>query len=299
MNVRQLEHLLAIAETGSFSRAAERSFMTQSAFSRSIQSLEAELGGRLVDRIGKRNALTPLGDAVLARTRQIVRDTDELRRSAELFHQGSGGAIRVGLGSGPGALLMTPLLCEVANHHAGVRVSISRGPAELQVLQLRARSLEALVVDARRITPAPDLLIEPLGELRTGFIVRADHPLAGRKKLVFKDLLNWPIASTPLSTEVARLLVEQYGSAADPTHMTTLQCEDVGSLIDAVSQTHAVFLGIVAAAREGIRKRKLVELKLSPRIRASAAFAYVTLAGRTQAPVMQTFRAFVGERMRD
>jgi DNA-binding transcriptional LysR family regulator len=247
--------------------------MTQSAFSRSIQSLEEELGGRLVDRIGKRNALTPLGDAVLGRARQIVRDTDELRRSAELFQQGSGGAIRVGLGSGPGALLMTPLLCEVAEHHAGVRVSISRGSTELQVLQLRARTLEALVVDARRVAPAPDLLIEPL--------------------------LEWPIASTPLSTEVARLLVEQYGPAADPTQMTTLQCEDVGSLIDAVSQTDAVFLGIVAAAREGIRKRRLVELKLSPRMRASAAFAYVTLAGRTQAPVMQTFRSFVSERMRD
>lgn len=299
MNVRQLEHLLAIAETGSFSRAAERSFMTQSAFSRSIQSLEEELGGRLVDRIGKRNALTPLGDAVLGRARQIVRDTDELRRSAELFQQGSGGAIRVGLGSGPGALLMTPLLCEVAEHHAGVRVSISRGSTELQVLQLRARTLEALVVDARRVAPAPDLLIEPLGELRTGFIVRADHPLAAQAKLTFEDLLEWPIASTPLSTEVARLLVEQYGPAADPTQMTTLQCEDVGSLIDAVSQTQAVFLGIVAAARDGIRKRRLVELKLSPRMRASAAFAYVTLAGRTQAPVMQTFRSFVSERMRD
>lgn len=299
MNVRQLEHLLAIAETGSFSRAAERSFMTQSAFSRSIQSLEEELGGRLVDRIGKRNALTPLGDAVLGRARQIVRDTDELRRSAELFQQGSGGAIRVGLGSGPGALLMTPLLCEVAKHHAGVRVSISRGPAELQLLQLRARSLEALVVDARRVAPAPDLLIETLCELRTGFIVRGDHPLAAQTKLTFKDLLDWPIASTPLSTEVARLLVEEYGPAADPTQMTTLQCEDVGSLIDAVTQTDAVFLGIVAAAREGIRKRQLVELKLSPRMRASAAFAYVTLAGRTQAPVMQIFRSFVSERMRD
>ena len=299
MNVRQLEHLLAIAETGSFSRAAERSFLTQSAFSRSILSLEEELGGRLVDRIGKRNALTPLGDAVLARARQIVLDTDELRRSAELFQQGGGGAIRVGLGSGPGALLMTPLLCEVAERRPGVRVSISRGPAELQLLQLRARSLEALVVDARRIVPAPDLLIEPLGELRTGFIVRADHPLASRKKLGLKDLLDWPIASTPLSQEVSRLLMEQYGSAADPERMTSLQCEDIGSLIDTVSQTHAVFLGIVAAARDGIRKRKLVELKLSPQIRASAAFAYVTLAGRTQAPVMQMFRGFVSERMRD
>ena len=299
MNVRQLEHLLAIAETGSFSRAAERSFMTQSAFSRSIQSLEEELGGRLVDRIGKRNALTPLGDAVLGRARHIVRDTDELRRSAELFQQGGGGAIRVGLGSGPGALLMTPLLCEAAQRHPGVRVSISRGPAELQVLQLRARTLEALVVDARRITPAPDLNIERLGELRTGFIARADHPLASQARIRFQDLLDWPIASTPLSAEVARLLVEQYGPRAEPTQMTTLQCEDVGSLIDTVSRTRAVFLGIAAAAREGIRTGRLVELKVTPRLRATAAFAYVTLVGRTQAPVMQTFRTFVGERLRD
>jgi DNA-binding transcriptional LysR family regulator len=243
MNVRQLEHLLAIAETGSFSRAAERSFMTQSAFSRSIQSLEEDLGGRLVDRIGKRNALTPLGESVAARARQIVRDTEELRRSAELLQQGSGGAIRVGLGSGPGAMLMTPLLCEVAQHHPGVRVNISRGRAELQLVQLRARALEALVVDARRIEPAPDLDIAPLGELRTGFICGADHPLARRRKLSIDQLLAWPIASTPLSAEVARLLVEQYGPCADPSRMTTLQCEDVGSLIEAVSHTQAIFLG--------------------------------------------------------
>ena len=124
MNIRHLEHLLAIAETGSFSRAAERAFITQSALSRSIQALEDELGGRLVDRIGKRNALTALGQDVVARAREIVRGADELRRNAGLFQQGDGGAIRVGLGSGPGAMLMTPLLCHVATHHPGVKVDI-------------------------------------------------------------------------------------------------------------------------------------------------------------------------------
>ena len=111
MNIKHLEHLLALADTGSFSRAAERSFITQSALSRSIQSLEQDLGGQVLDRIGKRNELTPLGLDVVSRARHIVRDAAELRHSAKLLQGGGRGSISVGLGSGPAALLMVPLMC--------------------------------------------------------------------------------------------------------------------------------------------------------------------------------------------
>ena len=67
MNIKHLEHLLALADIGSFSRAAEKLFITQSALSRSIQSLEEDLGGKVLDRIGKRNELTPLGQDVVSR----------------------------------------------------------------------------------------------------------------------------------------------------------------------------------------------------------------------------------------
>lgn len=299
MNIKHLEHLLVLAETGSFSRAAERLFITQSALSRSIQALEEELGSRLLDRIGKRNELTPLGQEVVTRARQVVRDASELRRSAELFRQGEGGAIRVGLGSGPGALLMTPLLCHMAVHQPHVRVSITRGPTELQLLQLRARQLDALVVDVRRVVPAPDLLIEPSVELRACFACRSDHPLARLKSVSLPQLLDYPIASTPLSDEVARLMVEQYGAQANPAQMTTLQCEDVVSLVEVVEQSQAIFFGIAAAARKSLDAGRLTELPLKPTLRATARFAYVTLAGRTEAPVMSIFRRFVAERMRD
>ncbi|WP_413904752.1 LysR family transcriptional regulator [Candidatus Skiveiella danica] len=63
--------------------------LTQSALSRSIQSLEDELGGRLIDRIGKRNELTPLGLTVVARARRMVLDAADLRRSADLLQQGN------------------------------------------------------------------------------------------------------------------------------------------------------------------------------------------------------------------
>lgn len=299
MNIKHLEHLLVLADTGSFSRAAERLFITQSALSRSIQSLEDELGGRLLDRIGKRNELTPLGHDVVERARRITTAARELRRSAELLQQGGRGELRVGLGSGPGVMLMTPLLCHMAEHHPAVRLTISRGPTELQLVQLRARQLDALVVDMRRVQPAPDLLIEPLAEMRAGFVCRAQHPLAQRPVVSLSDVLAYPLASTPLSDEVARMLVTTYGPQADPQQMTTLRCEEVASLIDTVARTDAVFLGVLGAARAGLEDGSLSVLPMQPPMQGGARFAHVSLLGRTQAPVMALFRRFVDEHLRD
>ena len=205
MNIKHLEHLLALADTGSFSRAAEKLFITQSALSRSIQSLEDELGGKLLDRIGKRNELTPLGLDVVSRARHIVRDAAELRHSAKLLQEGGRGAISVGLGSGPAALLMLPLMCAAAAQ-PGMRVAVIQGPVELQILQLRSRQLDAMVVDMRRVIPAADLHIESLVELRAGFVARKGHPLASKKAVSFADVVRFPIASTPLS-DCERLFV--------------------------------------------------------------------------------------------
>lgn len=299
MNLRQLQHLAALAEEASFSRAAERLHLTQSALSRSLQGLEDELGARLVDRAGRRSTLTPLGEAVLTRAHRILLEAAEIERSAELLRQGEAGTIRVGLGSGPGALLMTPLLSHVAARYPEVRVTIARGSTELQVQQLRQRELDALVIDVRRIAPAPDLVIEPLGELRGGFICRAGHPLAALDAVSFDALMRYPVATTPLSDEVARLFVAHYGPGADPARMAALVCEDVTSLLDTVRQTDAVFLGIVAAARPGIAAGELAEVRMAPPLVAGARFAYVRLAGRTEAPVMQVLRRFVAERLRD
>jgi DNA-binding transcriptional LysR family regulator len=299
MNIKQLEHLLALADSGSFSRAAEALFITQSALSRSIKSLEDEIGALLIDRVGKRNELTPLGLDVAARARRIVSEMSELQRSAQLLGQGGSGAISVGLGSGPGALLMTPLMCAVAARHPEVRVSVTRGPTELQILQLRSRELDALVVDMRRVVPAADLNIESLGELRAGFIANATHPLARRKSVSIAEILKFPVASTPLSDEVVRLMVDQYGLQANPAGMVCLRCDEIASLIDTVAQSNAIYLGIVAAARVGLQNGTLVELALKPALAAKARFAYVTLAGRTEAPVMAFLRQFVHDHLHD
>jgi len=297
MNIKHLEHLLAMADWGSFSRAAEKLFITQSALSRSIQSLESELGGKVLDRIGKRNELTPLGMDVVARARHIVRDAAELRHSVKLLQDGVATTIRVGMGSGPAALLMGPLMSRAAKMPQ-MRVTVTQGPVELQILQLRSRQIDAMVVDMRRVVPTTDLNIESLVELRAGFIVRAGHPLATKLTVSMGDVLQYPVACTPLSDEVSRLLVDQYGLQANPAEMVKLRCDDIPCLISTVHQSDAIFLGVVATAREALERGELVELNVKPKLAANARFAYVTLAGRTEAPSMAYFRTFMGEYLR-
>ncbi len=299
MNIRHLEHFLAVAETGSFSRAADKLFLTQSALSRSIQALEAEVDGRLLDRVGKRNELTPLGRQVAERARRIVLEASEIRRGAELMRQSNAGVMRVGLGSGPGALLMTPLMCHMAQNHPQVRVHITRGPTELQLVKLRARELDALVVDQRRVAPDEALAIEPVGDMAAGWIVRSGHPLMQRRSVTLDDMLAYPMATTPLSDEVARQLVDRYGPRANPAQFATLECDDVGGLIEVVERTDAIFLGVRAAARERMEAGTLAVLPVRPALTSGARFAYVTLAGRSEAPVMSILREFVAQRMVD
>lgn len=297
MNIRHLEHFLAVAETGSFSRAADKLFLTQSALSRSIQSLEAEVDGLLFDRIGKRNELTPLGRKVAERARRIVLEASELRRGVELMRQADAGTLRVGLGAGPGAILMTPLLCHMASHHPKVQVRLVRGPTDLQLVQLRSRALDALVVDLRVLPADEDLNIEPVAEMPGGWIVRAGHPLLLRKAVTLADVLEYPVASVPLSAEVIRSVAEQYGPQAHPSKLVTLECTDIESLIDVVERTDTVHLGVLATARDRIAAGAVQVLPVKPSLRATARFGLVTLAGRSEAPVMSILRSFVAERM--
>jgi DNA-binding transcriptional LysR family regulator len=198
-------------------------------------------------------------------------------------------------------MLMTPWLVFMARHHPSVQVTVSRGSTELQLTQLRERQLDALVVDVRRVEAAPDLKMAHVVEMRAGFVCRQGHPLLGLypEGAPFDALLAYPIASIPLSQEVARLLVDHYGPQANPAQMTTLQCEDIASLLDVVGQTDAIYLGIVGAAREGMARGSLAEVPMRTPFKGQARLGLITLAGRTELPVMSVFRDFVQKHMTD
>ena len=294
MTLVQLRHLISLAHTGSFSKSALALFLTQPALSRSVRALEVELGQPLFDRIGRHSEVTPFGREVVERARQVVHAADDLRESGQQLARGMAGSLRIGLGSGPGAMLMTPLLLHMATHHPQLHLEVSRGRTELLERSLRERAIDALVVDARSLTPAPDLRATGTYEMRGSFLCRRGHPLARKRGGVsFDQLREFPIASTPLSDEVARVLVERYGPEAHPQRCVTLHCEELPSLVELTRHTDTVLIAIRAAGPD------LIELTMKPALNATARFAIITLAGRSEAPALPIVRRLMQDLLKD
>jgi DNA-binding transcriptional LysR family regulator len=284
MTLVQLKHLIELASNGSFSRSAIKLHLTQPALSRSIKALEDELGQSLFDRIGRKNELTTFGLHIVQRARVLVDEANELSQTSKQLQKGEIGQFRIGMGSGPGAMLMTPLLMLMATDHPRAYLDISRGSTTLLVQALRERLLDALILDVRSLQPSADLKVEALQEMSGAFMCRPGHPLASQTSVTFAALRLYPIASTPLSDEVARILMERFGPDAHPDRLVNLRSEEISSLLDVVRNTDAVVLTIRASAPD------LVELPMQPALNAKARFGLVTVASRTQPPLLGKVR---------
>ncbi|MGJ7542353.1 LysR family transcriptional regulator [Variovorax sp. LT1R16] len=301
MNLQQLEHLLAVLETGSFSLAAEAVHLTQPALSRSIQALESELGGQLIDRIGRRKILTPLGEIVAVRARRVKLETSEIKRSAALLVGLEMGNVRLGLGPAPTSVLAAPLMQYVAQHYPGIRISISNGPAELQLQSLRVRTLDALVMHRRLLPASDDLNIRLLPTMRLGFICRKGHPGLAAGLPTFSVLRQYPLVAggLGLSDEVVQSLNSYFGNAVHFEEALRFQSDELFSLLEMVRTTDAIFFGTVEATRLLLDREDLVEIQLSRPLGLTSQFAFITLEGISETPALRMVRNFCTDKMRD
>jgi DNA-binding transcriptional LysR family regulator len=292
MTLVQLKHFIALAEVGSFAKASKLLYLTQPALSRSIQALEEEMGQALFDRIGRRIELTGVGHQLLPRAQKLLQEADAIKSMGRRMASGITGTVRVGLGSGPGAILSISMLMHMARHHPDLHLEVARGGTELLIHALRQRRLDAAVVDIRAMRPASDLQVSLQIEMPASFLCRSGHPLcAWPGPVPFQQVLAYPIASTPLSDEVARILTERYGPRANPDDMVTLRCDDTQTLVEVARNTDAVVLTINAAGRD------LARLPVEPPLNATARFGLVTLDQRAENPALEIIRKLVKEGM--
>ena len=282
MTLVQLRHFVALAEAGSFVQAARALFLTQPALSRSIQGLEDDLGEALFDRLGRRIALTPFGHEALLRARRLVGDAEALKQAGKGLQAGLIGQLRIGLSSAPGLLFSTPLMQHLAEHHPRLKVTLARGSTAVLLRELRSQHLDAAVIDLRSMTPSAELQVDHGFELDAGFLARREHPLArGGQPVTLDAVRAYPIASTPLSDEVARLLVTRYGPEANPEDMVTLRCDETASIVELARRADVVLLTVNAVSAD------LVPLPVTPALDATARFGLVTLSRRQPAPALR------------
>lgn len=296
--LRQLQHLVLLADEGHFGRAAERAHVTQSALSRSLQSLETALGLRLLDRHSRQLRLTAVGERLLARARTLLSGAADLSREMALLRSGDAGEVVVGVGAFSGLTLLPPALALLYARHPSVRVRLDQNRWAVLLESLRQGTLDFFLAHTGEIAPDEALLIEPLGGLEGAFYCRPQHPLASRRGLRLADLAGQRFASVRLPPEIQQRLAALMGSGADAAHgaatgtgseafAVVLESENVSLLAQVAMASDIVLLACDQVLGLELQARGLVALEL-PELAAAAPpmadFGLIRLRGRTPSP---------------
>lgn len=189
--LRQLQFFEALCRTGSFSRAAEACFVSQSTLSSGIKELEAILETVLVDRSARGFALTVAGEEVRRRAEAILADARDLVRAASKGRPLLEGPYHLGLIPTIGPFLLPSALPAIEEAFPHLRLYLREDLTASLVELLRADQIDmavlALPIDADGLEFAP-FLDDPFL-----FVCRDDHPLAERDQVATAELEGEPL----------------------------------------------------------------------------------------------------------
>jgi DNA-binding transcriptional LysR family regulator len=240
MELRQLQHFVAVAEEKHFTRAARRVNIVQSALSASVRSLEQELGASLFARSTRQVRLTAAGEAFLEKALaalDAVRDARDVVASVQGLKRGS---LSIGaVESLPAFIDLPSILARFHASHPAIDVRLRQGSAQELLEKVRAGRLDVAFLP----------LCEPAGDVSAKMIACEElvlacapgHPLAGREGLSLAELQDEPFVD--FATEWGtRQLLDRSFFAAGLERRTTFEVSDLQTLLDLVQRGLGVAL---------------------------------------------------------
>ncbi|TDD69525.1 LysR family transcriptional regulator [Jiangella aurantiaca] len=249
MELRHLEHFVAVAEEGHFTRAAQRLIISQSGLSASIRTLERELGAALFHRNTRQVSLTEAGRALLAESRAALASVEAAREAVAAVNGLLRGTVRIGAEQCLGAVDVPGLLARFRVAHAGVEVRLDQAGSARLLDDVRAGVLDVAFVPV--VAPPPDgVELIPLNTERMVVLCRPDHRLAGRGRIGLAELHG--TAFVDFQEEWgARQLADAAFAAAGLDRRVTMEVNDVHTLLDLVGHG----LGVALVPEHVSRKR--------------------------------------------
>jgi len=186
MELHQLRYLVAVAQAGSFSRAAERCHVSQPSLSQQIAKLERRVGQRLFDRLGRRVVLTDAGRLLADRATAILAAVDDAERQVQAGDGATAGRLTIGAIPTVAPYLLPPVLERFACQFPGVELTVQEDVTQNLLTAVRAGDVDlavlALPIDEERLQ-VESLLTEPLL-----LALPPGHRLSRRPRITLADL---------------------------------------------------------------------------------------------------------------
>jgi DNA-binding transcriptional LysR family regulator len=240
ITLKQLRHATAVALHRNFHRAAKAENISQPALSRSIRTLEEQLGVRLFDRQGASVTPTLYGDALLQRARRTLGETEELVREIQLLRGLETGSLKIAMGVYPAEMSAARAVGELVERHPGLNCRLRLTSwKDLAGLVIAGR-VDLAIGEISTLDGTPELATEPVGRHRVILFCRRDHPLAGRDRLTFEDLAPYPSVAPRLPPRAVGLFPGR-----------TRLDETTGDLLPAIEVDDLACARIVVSSSDG------------------------------------------------
>lgn len=269
LELRQLRHVLALADLGSFARAAAALGISQPALSRSIQGLEEALGSPLFRRRRSGTRPTEAGELFVERAREVVTLANALDRQEQADRVFQYGRITFGSGPFPVYTVLAPALARfiAACPHVTAVVKVRDWDELLQGLE--RREIDFFVAETSTLEKEPHVAVEPIGVRPLYFVARRGHPLTGRRDVTTVDALSYPVLSLsripprilePVRT--AQRVAQDRGVV--PRAFPAAECSSLEALARVVRDTDAVMAVTLASVAAELDRGELVLLGTEP-----------------------------------
>ncbi|MEV0052555.1 LysR family transcriptional regulator [Saccharopolyspora shandongensis] len=200
MELQQMRYVVAVAETNSFTRAAERCLVVQSALSHQVARLERELGGKLFERTSRRVRLTPAGEAFLPVARQCL---DAAERAAAEVAAALGevrGRLTVGVIPTVAAVDIPAALHEFRGRYPNVRIGLRVGASEELVEQVRDGVIDVACLGLPATIQPRGVRTWVTARDRLVAVVAPGHPLAAEPEVDLRRLSAEVFVDFPLGS---------------------------------------------------------------------------------------------------
>lgn len=218
MEPQQLRAFIEIAETGSFSEAAQQLNITQPAISKRVASLETELNHQLFDRIGRSVKLTEAGHALLPRARRILMDIEDTRRALSNLRGIVSGTLTVGTSHHIGLHRLPPILRKYSKLYPDVKLDMKFIDSEQAFDGINYGHIElGIITLSPSPSPSPHVIQETVWTDDLVVMVHKDHPLLNQLEPVSLATLATLPAILPSNTTITRRIVEQHFRKANLT----------------------------------------------------------------------------------
>ncbi len=274
MDFAALQAFLAVAETGSFSRAAERVYLTQPAISKRIAALEHNLGARLFDRIGRRVQLTESGRALLERSRAILNELEDAKRSLANLSGRIGGSLSLATSHHIGLHRIPPALKQFRARYPEVQLDLRFMDSEQACHAVLRGDLELAIVTLPP-APIPPLKCERVWDDPLDVVVAANHPLARRRAVPAQALLEHPAILPGAGTYTREIILQALDAAG-----ASVRVEMTTNYLEVLKMLASIGLGWTALPRTMIDgDLEVVQIKNMKTIRRTLGI--VTHAKRT------------------